>query len=121
VFVDADVVEGDRCKLENYVNAHRGAVVEDEVFLGPGAVLTNDRWPRATNRDGSVKGAEDWTCEGVTVRRRASASAGVVVLSGATVGAAAMVGAGAVVTRDVEAGAIVVGNLARRVGSAPDA
>jgi maltose O-acetyltransferase len=38
-----------------------------------------------------------------------------------TVGAAAMVGAGSVVTRDVEAGAIVVGNPARRIGTAPDA
>lgn len=120
-FVDVDVVVGDRCKLDNYVNAHRGAVVEDEVFLGPGAILTNDCWPRATNADGSPKRADDWTCEGVTVRRRASVGAGAIVLPGVTVGAAAMVGAGSVVTRDVEAGAVVVGNPARRIGTAPDA
>ncbi len=119
-FVDTDAVIGDRCKLENYVCAHRGARVEDEVFLGPRVILANDHWPRATNPDGSLKQDSDWRCEGVRIGRRASVGAGAVVLPGVSVGAGAMIGAGAVVTRDVDPGAIAVGTPARTVGTATD-
>lgn len=115
-FVDVDVTIGDRCKLENGVNVFQGAVIEDGVFLGPAAQLLNDRRPRATNVDGSLKGAADWKVAGVTVREGASVGGAAVILPGVTVGRFAMVGAGGVVTRDVPDHWLVAGNPARFAG-----
>ena len=55
VFIDAGVVVGDNCKLQNNVLVYAPAVLESGVFIGPAAVLTNDRYPRAVNPDGSPK------------------------------------------------------------------
>jgi acetyltransferase-like isoleucine patch superfamily enzyme len=116
VYVDSEVVIGSHCKLENGVSVHRPAVVEDGVFLGPGVVLTNDRYPRAVHPDGTVKDAAGWTAEGVTIRRGAAVGASSVVLPGVVVGRWAMVGAGSVVTADVADHGLVVGNPARLIG-----
>ncbi len=112
-FVDLDVAIGDSCKLQNYAQVFHGTVVEDEVFVGPLAVLTNDRFPRAANPDGGLKGDEDWSVDGITVRRGASIGAHSVILPGVEIGRWAVVGAGAVVVSDVEPHRVVVGNPAR--------
>jgi UDP-2-acetamido-3-amino-2,3-dideoxy-glucuronate N-acetyltransferase len=112
-FVDIDVTIGDSCKLQNYAQVFHGTVVEDEVFIGPLAVLTNDRFPRAAAPDGGLKGDADWAVEGITVRRGASIGAHAVVLPGVEIGSWAIVGAGAVVVKDVEPHRVVVGNPAR--------
>ncbi|MEX2246315.1 MAG: acyltransferase [Dehalococcoidia bacterium] len=116
VYVDRDVVIGDRCKIQNRASIYRGVTLEDGVFVGPHAVFANDRYPRAVNPDGALKSDDDWTVEPTLVRRGASVGAGVVVLPGVTVGPWAMVAAGAVVTADVPAHAIVRGNPARMAG-----
>ena len=115
-YVDVEVTIGNRCKLENGVQAFRGAVVADGVFLGPGALLLNDKNPRAVNADGTVKSADDWHLSGVQVGTGASIGAGAVVLPGVRIGRFAMVGSGAVVTRDVPDQAVVAGNPARLRG-----
>ncbi|MEP6696471.1 MAG: acyltransferase [Pseudonocardiales bacterium] len=112
-FVDIDVTIGANCKLQNYAQVFHGSVVEDEVFIGPLAVLTNDRFPRAATPEGGLKGDADWAVQGITVRRGASVGAHAVVLPGVEIGAWAIVGAGAVVVRNVEAHRVVVGNPAR--------
>lgn len=112
-FVDLDVTIGDKCKLQNYAQVFHGSVIEDEVFIGPLAVLTNDRFPRAATPDGGLKSEADWAVEGITVRRGASVGAHSVVLPGVQIGEWAIVGAGAVVVKDVEAHRVVVGNPAR--------
>jgi len=109
VYIDAGVTVGTRCKIGNNAQIYAPAAVGDGVFIGPGAMLTNDKHPRACNSDGTLKGAYDWVCEGVTVEAGASIGAGAIVLGGVTIGAGAMIGAGAVVTRDVEAGETVTG------------
>jgi acetyltransferase-like isoleucine patch superfamily enzyme len=86
------------------------------VFVGPGAIFTNDKKPRAINPDGSLKGNDDWIVGKTLVRYGASVGAGAIILPGITIGAFALVGAGAVVTRDVPDYALVVGNPARQVG-----
>lgn len=116
VYVDADVQVGDNCKLENNALLFAGAVLEDGVFVGPGAILTNDKRPRAINPDGSLKKASDWQAGHIVVKRGASIGAGASVLTDLVVGEFALVGAGAVITHDVPAHALVMGNPARLVG-----
>jgi UDP-2-acetamido-3-amino-2,3-dideoxy-glucuronate N-acetyltransferase len=115
-YIGAGVVVGDRCKIENNASLFEGLTVEDGVFIGPHVVFTNDRRPRATNPDGTLQSAADWTMERSTVRRGASIGAGAIVIPGLEIGRCAMVGAGAVVTHDVPAHALVVGNPARQIG-----
>lgn len=116
VYVDVGVVIGDRCKIQNRASIFHGVTLEDAVFIGPHAVFANDRFPRATNIDGSLKSDDDWTVQPTLVRRGASIGAGAVILPGVTIGASAMVAAGAVVTADVPTHAIVKGNPARIAG-----
>ena len=116
VFVDAGVVLGARCKVQNNALLYAPARLGDGVFIGPGAILTNDRRPRAVSVTGELLAASDWSGEGVTVGDGASIGAGAVVVAGLTVGAWALVGAGAVVADDVPDFALVVGNPARRIG-----
>src|SRR5438094_9576851 len=63
VYVDVGVIVGDRCKIENRASLFHGVTLEDAVFIGPHAVFANDRFPRATNPDGSLKSDDDWTVE----------------------------------------------------------
>ncbi len=115
-FIDVDVTVGDRVKIQNGVLLYHGVTVEDGVFIGPGAILTNDRHPRAITTTGDLAGPEDWTVSPIVLRHGCSIGAGAVVVAGVEVGTFAMVGAGAVVTRDVGSYALVVGSPARRIG-----
>ena len=100
-YVGPGVQVGDNVKIQNYALVYEPAVVEDGVFIGPAAVLTNDMYPRAVTPTMSLKSAADWHAQGVVLRRGSSIGARAVVLAGVTVGRWAVVGAGAVVTRDV--------------------
>jgi len=73
-------------------------------------ILTNDRFPRAVNPDGTLKSDADWEAGTIRIKRGASLGAGAVVLPDVVVGEFAMVGAGAVVTRNVPDNALVMGN-----------
>ena len=114
--IDAGVVVGANCKIQNLALIYAPATLEDGVFVGPGAIFTNDSHPRAINADGTLKQANDWESTGVTVRRGASIGAGAVILGGVEVGEWALVAAGAVVTDDVPSHGLVAGVPARRIG-----
>lgn len=118
VYVDVDVVVGDSVKIQNNSSLYRGVTVEDGVFIGPHVCFTNDKRPRAVNRDGSIRTDADWEVTPILVRRGAALGAASVILPGVTIGRWAMVGSAAVVTRDVADYELVVGNPARRMGSA---
>jgi acetyltransferase-like isoleucine patch superfamily enzyme len=105
VFVENDVVVGDRVTVKCGVQLWDGVTLEDDVFVGPNATFTNDRFPRSKQYP--------QTFARTIVRRGASLGANSTILPGVEIGAGAMVGAGAVVTRDVPPNAIVVGNPAR--------
>jgi len=114
-YIDAGVVVGDNCKIQNHALVYAPAVLEDGVFVGPAAVFTNDTFPRAINPDGSLKTASNWDMVGVTVRRGATIGARAVILGGVEVGEWALVAAGSVVTKDVEPHALVAGVPAKRI------
>lgn len=119
-YVDKDVHIGNACKLQNGVFVFHGFSLETGVFLGPGAMLLNDKHPRAINPDGSPKSDADWEVSEGVVEHGAAVGGGAVVLPGVRIGRMAMVGSGAVVTKDVPERAIVAGNPARLRGFACD-
>jgi acetyltransferase-like isoleucine patch superfamily enzyme/dTDP-4-dehydrorhamnose 3,5-epimerase-like enzyme len=107
-FVENDVVLGDRVTVKCGVQLWDGLRVADDVFIGPNATFTNDRFPRSRQRPARFLETR--------LERGCSIGANATILPGITIGAEAMVGAGAVVTRSVPPRAIVQGNPARIVG-----
>ncbi|HET7678357.1 MAG TPA: acyltransferase [Candidatus Limnocylindrales bacterium] len=115
-YVDAGVHVGDKVKIQNGALVYHGVTVESAVFIGPGAILTNDRFPRSITPDGELARDADWELSPITLRYGSSVGAGAIVVAGADVGRFALVAAGAVVTRSVPDHALVAGNPARRMG-----
>jgi acetyltransferase-like isoleucine patch superfamily enzyme/dTDP-4-dehydrorhamnose 3,5-epimerase-like enzyme len=107
VFIENDVLVGDRVTIKCGVQLWDGVRLEDDVFVGPNATFTNDIFPRSKQYPQAFAHTQ--------VRRGASIGANATILPGVTIGARAMVGAGAVVTRDVPPNAVVVGNPAKIV------
>lgn len=111
---------GARCKVSSHTFVCSGVTIEDGCFVGHGVMFINDRTPRATNRDGSVQGPEDWVLIPTTVRAGASIGSGATILCGVEIGEGALVAAGAVVTKDVPKGTLAIGVPARIVGPSGD-
>jgi acetyltransferase-like isoleucine patch superfamily enzyme len=107
VFIENDVLVGNRVTIKCGIYLWDGVRVEDDVHLGPNVVFTNDRFPRSR---------KPFTLEHTIVRNGASVGANATLLPGITIGRSAMVGAGSVVTRDVPDFALVIGNPARVAG-----
>lgn len=108
---------GRDCKIGSHTFICEGVKIEDEVFVGHGVMFINDKYPQATNTDGSLQDESDWSVVPTRVCRRASIGSGAVIMCGVTIGGGALVGAGAVVTKDVPAEAVVAGVPARLSGN----
>ena len=108
VFIENDVVIGDRVTVKSGVQLWDGVAIGNDVFIGPNVTFTNDKFPRSKQYPDSFAVT--------TIEDGASIGANATLLPGLTIGASAMIGAGAVVTRSVPPNAIVVGNPARIVG-----
>ncbi|NQU79292.1 N-acetyltransferase [Candidatus Woesearchaeota archaeon] len=109
-YIDFDVTIGDGVKLQNNVSVWHGVTLEDDVFVGPCAVFTNDLRPRAFIWD-------DNRLETILVKKGASIGANSTIICGnRVIGEYAMVAAGSVVTKDVPDHGLVVGVPARLVG-----
>lgn len=115
-YIDFDVQIGDNCKIQNNCSIYHGASLGDGVFVGPHCIITNDRFPRAVNPDGSLKSASDWVISKTRVEEGAALGAGTILVCGVTVGKWAMTGSGSVVTKNVPPHALVAGNPARVKG-----
>jgi len=107
-FIERGVVLGDRVTVKNGVAVWEGVTAEDDVFLGPNAVLTNDIRPRSKVYHEHVVPT--------LLQKGASVGANATVLCGIRVGRYALIGAGAVVTRDVPDHGLIVGNPGRLRG-----
>jgi len=108
VFIENDVIIGNRVTVKSGVQLWDGVRIQDDVFVGPNVTFTNDRFPRS-------KCYPDHFLSTV-IGKGASIGANATILPGLQIGERAMVGAGAVVTRDVPLNAIVTGNPARIIG-----
>jgi UDP-2-acetamido-3-amino-2,3-dideoxy-glucuronate N-acetyltransferase len=106
-FIENDVTVGDRVTVKCGVQLWDGVCVEDDVFIGPNATFSNDRFPRSRRRPKSFLRT--------VVKEGASIGANATILPGITIGRGAMVGAGAVVVASVPPYAVVAGNPARIV------
>ncbi len=104
---------GRNCKISSHTFVCEGVTIEDNCFIGHNVTFINDRYPRATNADGSLQTDNDWTCETTLVKQGASIGSSATILCGITIGENATIGAGAVVTKDVPDGAVVAGVPAR--------
>ena len=107
VFIENDVVIGDNVTIKNGVQLWDGLRIENNVFIGPNVTFTNDLFPRS-----KVYPAQFLQ---TIVKSGASIGANATILPGVTIREGAIVGAGAVVTKDVPAGAVVIGNPAKIV------
>jgi acetyltransferase-like isoleucine patch superfamily enzyme len=119
VEIQSGVEIGARCKVQGHSFICEGVRIADAVFVGHGVTFVNDKYPQATNADGSTQGPADWERLETSVETGASIGSGAVILGGITIGAGATVGAGAVVTVDVAPGATVIGNPARPIPARP--
>lgn len=120
VEIQRDVTIGARCKISSHTFICEGVTIEDEVFVGHGVMFTNDRHPRATNKEGQLKAADDWQQLKTRVNFRAAIGSNATILGDVTIGQNAIIGAGAVVTKDVPEYAIVVGVPASVIGDVRD-
>jgi acetyltransferase-like isoleucine patch superfamily enzyme len=110
VFVEGRARVGNGVTIKNGVQIWDLVTVEDDVFIGPNAVFTNDLRPRA------FLDREPSRLTPTIVRRGATIGANATVVCGTTVGREAFVAAGAVVNRDVPSHGLVAGNPARQTG-----
>lgn len=110
--IDNDVTLGARVRIQTNVYITAYSVVEDDVFVGPCAMSTND--------DTMARHGPDHALRGATLRRACRVGGGAVLTPGVEVGEEAFVAAGAVIARDVPARAVVMGVPARVVREVPD-
>jgi len=111
VEVQNDVVCGNNVRIQSHSLICEGMRIGDDVFIGHGVMTANSRYP--------VAGAAEWQCEPPRIGNGVSIGSNATILPGVTIGDGAVVGAGALVSRDVPAGAVVIGRneIRRREGA----
>lgn len=107
VFIENDVMIGDRVTIKPGVQIWDGITIEDDVFIGPNATFTNDLMPRSKHYPESFLRT--------IVKKGASIGANATILPGITIGERAMIGAGSVITNNVPANTVWAGNPARQI------
>jgi acetyltransferase-like isoleucine patch superfamily enzyme len=109
--IDNDITIGDRCRVQTLAYVTAFSILEDDVFVGPGAMTTND--------DTMNRHDDEYVLRGATLRRACRVGGAAVLLPGVEVGEEAFVAAGSVVTRDVPPRGVVIGVPARLTRDVP--
>jgi acetyltransferase-like isoleucine patch superfamily enzyme len=110
-FIENDVIIGNNVTIKCGVYLWDGIIIEDNVQIGPAAVFTNDKYPRAKDYS--------FTLRRTVIKKGASIGANATILGGIIIGEYAMIGAGSVITKDVPAGELWYGSPAKSHGIAP--
>jgi acetyltransferase-like isoleucine patch superfamily enzyme len=113
VEIQKGVTIGKNCKISSHTFICEGVHIADNVFVGHNVTFINDKFPRATNADGSLQTEADWSCVETYVEEGVSIGSSATILCGVRIGKGAIVGAGAVVTKEVPENAVVAGNPAK--------
>lgn len=103
---------GANCKISSHTFICEGVEVQNNCFIGHNVTFINDKYPRATNGNGSLQSEDDWVCIPTVVEEGASIGSSATILCGVTIGKNSIVGAGSMVTKDVPPNTVVVGNPA---------
>jgi UDP-2-acetamido-3-amino-2,3-dideoxy-glucuronate N-acetyltransferase len=116
-FLETGACVGNDVTIKNGNMIWEGITLEDGVFIGPGAIFSNDLYPRSPRlpQAHARYQGKGWLVP-TLIQHGASIGAGSVLVAGVTVGSFAMVGAGTVVTKDVPPHALVIGTPARIIG-----
>ena len=104
---------GKNCKISSHTFICEGVHIADNVFIGHNVTFINDKFPRATNPDGSIQTEADWQCIETHVETGASIGSSATILCGIRIGKNSVVGAASMVTKDVPENAVVAGNPAK--------
>lgn len=115
VEIQKNATIGKNCKISSHTFICEGVHIEDNVFIGHNVTFINDKYPRATNPDGSMQTDSDWKVVETYVKKGASVGSSSTILCGVTIGENAIVGAGSVVTKDVPPNTIVAGVPAKPI------
>ncbi len=115
VEIQKNATIGKNCKISSHTFICEGVHIEDNVFIGHNVTFINDKYPRATNEDGSMQTESDWKVVETFVKKGASIGSSSTILCGVTIGENAIVGAGSVVTKDVPPNTIVAGVPAKPI------
>ena len=113
VEIQKGVVIGKNCKISSHSFLCEGVNIKNNVFIGHNVTFINDKFPRATNEDGTMQTDADWACIETLVEESASIGSSATILCGVTIGKRSIVGAGSVVTKNVPENVIVAGNPAK--------
>ena len=105
VWIGENVKMGNNVKIQAFAFIPDGVTIEDDVFVGPHSVFTNDKFPPS--------GRENWLK--TKVKKGARIGAGATIICGVVINEKALIGAGSVVTKDVPVGATFVGIPARDI------
>lgn len=104
--IDPGAVIGNNVRIHNLCYIAQNVIIEDDVFLGPGVKILNDKYPVRT----------DPNCwQPPVIRKGAIIGGGVIINPDVEIGERAIIGGGSVVIRPVPAGQVWAGNPARRL------
>lgn len=107
-YIESGVVIGNNVTIKSHISIWTGIEIEDDVFLGPNVVFTNDLTPRSK---------QPVVFKKTLIKKGASIGANSTILCGITIGEYAMTGIGSVVTRDIPGFSLAYGNPAKVVSN----